>query len=212
MSQELWSSIKVFVKCVAQDVATIREMIAAEMQRFFKGAGVPEQGWEHRFAKRFALTYAAAKLAIKYGIVPWDDKMVAHAIKACYLAARAAVPDADKLQADGFARLRSQLSGAAIILDLVRSGHKVQWTAEQAQAAEALRHPGPGGAYFLIRPETFVSWFASSLQANLVLDVLDRLGHLMKATPKVRTLQVAVSGINGRPRYHAVRDIVLAST
>jgi hypothetical protein len=202
----------VFVKCVAQDVATIREMIAAEMQRFFKGAGVPEQGWEHRFAKRFALTYAAAKLAIKYGIVPWDDKMVAHAIKACYLAARAAVPDADKLQADGFARLRSQLSGAAIILDLVRSGHKVQWTAEQAQAAEALRHPGPGGAYFLIRPETFVSWFASSLQANLVLDELDRLGHLMKATPKVRTLQVAVSGINGRPRYHAVRDIVLAST
>ncbi len=155
-------ALRRFVKYVAWDVATIRARIAAEMQRFFKGAGVPEHGWEHRFAKRFALAYAAAKLAIEYGVVPWNDKMVAHAIKACYLAARAAVPDADKLRADGFARLRSQLSGAAIILDLVRSGHKVQWTAEQAQAAEALRHPGPGGAYFLVRPKTFVSWFEST--------------------------------------------------
>jgi hypothetical protein len=205
-------ALREFVKCVAQDVADIRETIAAEMQRIFKGAGAPEQGWEHRFAKRFALAYAAAKLAIKYGIVPWDNKMVAHAIKACYLAARAAVPDTDKLRADGFVRLRSQLSGTATILDLVRSGHKVQWTAEQAQAAEAFRYPGPGAAHFLIRPETFVSWFASSLQANLVLDELDRLSYLIKATPKVRTLQVAVSGINGRPRYYAVQDVVLAST
>lgn len=203
--------LREFVKCVAQDAEAIRAEIAAEMQRFFKGAGVPEQGWEHRFAKRFALAYAAAKLAIKYEIVPWDGKMVAHAIKACYLAARAAVPDADKLRADGFARLRAQLSGAAIILDLVRSGHNVRWTSEQAQAAEVFRRSDPRGLHYLVEPDRFDSWFESPKQINLVLGEIDRLCFLIK-DPNRRTLQAQIHGIPRKRGYYAIREGILTGT
>jgi hypothetical protein len=88
----------------------------------------------------------------------------------------------------------------------------VQWTQEQAQAAEAFRHSdSAGGAYFLVIPETFVGWFESSLQANLVLDRLDRFEHLIKTNPKVRTGQAAVSGIKGRLRYYAVQEKALTA-
>jgi putative DNA primase/helicase len=198
-----------FVNCVAEDVETIKTAIAEEMQKFFDGVRIPKERWEHRFAKRFALAYAAAILAIKYDVVPWDSKMVARAMKSCYLAARAEIPDADKLRSAGFARLRAQLSGGARIVDLVRSGNKVQWSAEQIQGAAAFRRSGRVGMQYFVQPKTFDSWFDSPLQANLVLAELDQLGHLLKARPNLRTLQVAINGITGRRRYYAIREAAL---
>jgi hypothetical protein len=104
------------------------------------------------------------------------------------------------------------LSGDAYILDLVRSGHKVQWSREDVQAADAFRRSGPGGAHYLIPSETFVGWFKSPMQANLVLNELDRLGFLIKLQTNIKTIQVAINGINGRRRYYAVREAVLSSS
>jgi putative DNA primase/helicase len=201
-------ALREFVKCVAQDMATIRADIAAEMERFFKGAGVPEQGWEHRFAKRFALAYAAAKLAIKYEIVPWDAKMVARAIKTCYLASRATVPDADEVRSAGLMRLRERLSGGATIVELVRSGHKVQWSTEQISEAETFRRSDPEGTHYLVLPKTFIGWFNSPRQADLVITELDRLELLIK-DPDMRTHQALIKGVRGRRRYYAIREAVL---
>lgn len=199
-----------FVKRVAEDAETIRLDIATLMQKFIEGARVPKDRWEYRFAKRFALAYAAAILAIKYDVVPWDAKMVARAIKSCYLAARSMVPDAGKLCSTGFVRLKEKLSGVANIVDLIRSGNKVQWRPEQIRGAEVLRRSGPAGVHYLVQPETFLSWFDSPLQANLVLAELDQKGSLLKARPDLRTIQVAISGIAGRRRYYAIREAALS--
>jgi putative DNA primase/helicase len=196
------------VKRVGEDAETISAEIAAEMQRFLDGVRVPKEKWEHRFAKRFALAYAAAILAIKYDIVPWDAKMVARAIKTCYLAARATVPDADKLRTAGLMRLRERLSDGATIVELVRSGHKVQWSTEQISEAEIFRRSGPKGAHYLVLSDTFIGWFDSPLQVDLVINELDRLELLIK-DPNVRTLQVLIKGISGRRRYYAIRETVL---
>jgi hypothetical protein len=50
------------------------------------------------------------------------------------------------------------------------------------------------------------------MQANIVLDELDRLEYLIKLQPNIRTLQVAINGVNGRRRYYAVREAMLSST
>jgi hypothetical protein len=203
-------ALREFVRRVAENAETIEVQITTAMQEFFDGARVPKENWEYRFAKRFALAYAAAILAVKFDVVPWDSTTVARAIKSCYLAARSTIPDADRLRYAGFTRLRAQLSGAASIVDLVRSGNKVQWSAEQIRGAEVFRRSGPTGVHYLVQPKTFDIWFDSPLQANLVLAELDQHGHLIKAHPNLRTIQVAINGINGRRRYYAIREAVLS--
>jgi putative DNA primase/helicase len=210
--QNYGMALREFVKCVARDSATISSDIEALMQMFFTGARVPEKGWEHRFAKRFALAYAAAKLAIKYNIVPWDAKMVARAIKACYLAARAAVPDADQWRTDGLARLRAQLRREESILDLKRSGHKVYWTREQAQAAQVFRRSGPEGVHFLVKTATFQSWFNSPLEASIVLDELVRRGCLIKSGRNSRAIQVEIFGVEGKVSYYAILETAISTS
>jgi hypothetical protein len=138
--------------------------------------------------------------------------MVAHAIKACYLAARAAVPDADQWQTDGLARLRAQLRREEPILDLRRSGHKVYWTQEQAQAAQVFRRSGPEGVHFLVKPATFESWFNSPLQASIVLNELVRRGCLIKSGRNSRAIQVEIFGIEGKGSYYAILETVISTS
>jgi putative DNA primase/helicase len=201
-----------FIRQVSAQIETITSSIRTKMDQFAKASGVPEDGWERRFASRFALAFAAGVIAADFGIVPWKAGLIGTRIRACYLAARGRIPDAGKLRSDGFDRLRAKLRGEARILRLDRSGHKVNWSVAEAQAAEAFLNSGPPGVHYLIQPETFVSWFDSPLQANLVLDELDRLGYLIKPRPNLRTLQIAIHGIRGRRRYYAVRQTILTST
>src|SRR5205814_7539417 len=178
---------------------------------FMKAVQVPNDAWERRFARRFALAFAAGAIAADFGIVPWGRKTIGLAIKACYLAARAAVPDADKLREDGLTRLRTQLSGAANILDLVRRGHKVGWSREAAAAAEAFRVEGPNGRYFLVSKAILARWLVSPLQINLTIDELERRNYLIQTESDVKTEQHAIWGIPGRPRYYAIREAIITS-
>jgi putative DNA primase/helicase len=203
-------ALDALIQKLKENADNMPDSIRAEMQAFMKGAQVPGDGWERRFAQRFALAFAAGAIAAKFGIVPWSRAMVGQNIRACYQAACRRVPDADRLRVSGLALLRTKLSSGAYILDLVRVGHKVQWSPEDVETADAFRRSGPGGVHYLIRSESFVGWFESPMQANLVLDELDRLGLLIKQQPNVRTVQVAIHGVNGRRRYYAVQDEVLS--
>jgi putative DNA primase/helicase len=205
-------ALRSFLEKVKVHAAVMDKEVETQMDIFMKGARVPNHRWERRFARRFALAFAAGAIAGKFGIVPWDHESIGKAIRACYLAARAALPDAEQLRTEGLARLRSQLRREEIILDLNRSGHTVNWTPEEAQAAEAFRRSGPPGVHYLIQPEIYASWFDSPLQANLVVEELDRQGYLIEAQRNLRTLQVEISGINKRRRYYAIRETILSST
>ena len=105
-------------------------------------------------------------------------------------------------------RLRERLSDGTTIVELVRSGHKVQRSTEQVSEAETFRRSGPKGAHYLVLSDTFIGWFDSPLQVDLVLTELDRLELLIK-DPNVRTLQVSIKGVSGRRRYYAIREAVL---
>ena len=205
-------ALREFVSHVSRDSQTIGAEITAAMQKFLKGAKVQNNRWEYRFAKRFALAYAAACLAIKYDIVSWDPTIAGKAIMRCYVDARAAVPDAERIRSAGFVRLRAKLSGAANVVDLIRSGHNVSWSADEVKAADAFRRSSPDGVCYLVPPEKFFSWCETPLQANIVLAEADRLGLLMKKHPDIRTVQVAINGLPGRRRYYAIREAILTST
>ncbi|NYZ17307.1 DUF927 domain-containing protein [Azospirillum sp. RWY-5-1] len=184
--------------------------VEALVERFMTGARAPQDGWERRFARPFALSFAAGKLAIRWGIVPWKSTTVGRSMQACYIAARKLVPDAQELLEQGIQMLRSRLQRGEGVLDLLRQGTKTMWTAEQAKAAEIFACGTPtAGRHFLIKPAAFESWFPPA-QRDVVLAWLERSGHLIKDERRgVRTLQAQIKGIEGRGRYYALKATLL---
>lgn len=174
------------------------------------GAKVPQDGWERRFARPFALSDAAGNLAIRWGIVPGKSTTVGRSMQACYVAARKLVPDAQELLEQGIQMLRRRLQRGEGVLDLLREGTKTTWTAQQAKAAEVFLSSTPnGGPRFLIKPAAFESWLPPA-QRDVVLAWLARSGYLIKDEGRgVRTLQAQIKGIEGRGRYYAVKTTLL---
>jgi hypothetical protein len=121
-------AFEAFLREVRANRNVMNDAVQRRINTFMNAAQIPNDAWERRFAQRFALAFAAGAIAGEFGIVPWDKKTIGLAVKSCYLAARATVPDADQLRSDGFVLLRAHLRNKELILDLMRSGHKVYWT------------------------------------------------------------------------------------
>jgi hypothetical protein len=196
---------------VRANMQTMDHAVQRRMSLFMNGAQVPTDAWERRFAQRFAHAFAAAAIAAEFGIVPWSREEIGRAIRSCYVAARAALPDTQLLVSEGLAALRTQLTRKEKILDLKRAGHKVSWTQEQVEAAEMFRRLGPKGPHFLVAEPTFLSWFRSPLQAELVLDELDRGSFLMKTSRNLRKRQTPIAGLDGKSYYYAILDTLLST-
>lgn len=199
-----------FLNKLGENHDSVPGEVEALVERFMTGAKVPQDGWERRFARPFALSFAAGKLAIRWGIVPWKSTTVGRSMQACYIAARKLVPDAQELLEQGIQMLRSRLQRGEGVLDLLRQGTKTMWTAEQAKAAEIFACGTPtAGRHFLIKPAAFESWFPPA-QRDVVLAWLERSGHLIKDERRgVRTLQAQIKGIEGRGRYYALKATLL---
>jgi len=196
---------------VRANMQAMDHAVQRRMKIFMKAAQVPTDAWERRFAQRFAHAFAAADIAAEFGIVPWSRQVIGWAIRSCYLAARAAVPDARQLASQGLAVLRSQLAKKEEVLDLRRAGHKVSWTQEQVEAAQVFRRSDSKGAYFLVEEPTFLSWFGSPLQVELVLEELERGRFLVKTTRNLRKIQTPIAGIDGKRYYYAILETVLST-
>ena len=202
--------IQMFVTKVGKHAVTMPETVNRLIGKFMNGAQVPSGGWERRFARPFALSYAAAFLASEFGILPWSPPEIARAIKACYLAARARVPDAGIVRDEAMARLCERLGDTTAVLSLDRRGTKISWTPEQARTHDIFLTAAPSrGRYFLVKPSAFSKWF-NSVESALVLDWLDQTGQLIvDKDRRLRTIQASVRGIEGRSRYYAIKRTVL---
>ncbi|HYD32282.1 MAG TPA: DUF927 domain-containing protein [Azospirillaceae bacterium] len=202
-------ALPVFVREVSARTDTIAGDIATRVEKFMTGVGVPSDGWERRFARLFALSYAAACLAAEWGILPWTSREAGRAIRRCYLAARGQIPDVENLRDDGIVRFREFLRGETV-LRRRRNGSDIAWAPEAVDAAEAFRRKTRDrGAHFLIKPDAFQRRF-SPLTRDLLLKWLKAEGHLIMETGRpLPTIQARVPGVEGRLRYYAVRAAVL---
>jgi hypothetical protein len=75
---------RTFVAKFTADPALWVAVARRRMDEFRREARVPDEGWEQRFAMRFALAYAAAGLAIRFKVLPWRERQVLDAIVECY--------------------------------------------------------------------------------------------------------------------------------
>lgn len=201
-------ALREFVSEAATRIDGIADEVATLVDRFMKGARVPSNGWEQRFARPFALSYAAACLAADWDILPWSSREIGLAVKACYLAARGQVPDLNTLRDDAVIRLREFLCGKTVLRR--RNASDTEWTPEEAEAAEAFhRKTSERGVHFLIKPMVFDRLF-NRLARDLLLKWLEDEGHLIiEPGRNLHTIQAQVPGVDGRPRYYAVKASVL---
>jgi hypothetical protein len=66
------------------------------MRRFVERMGAGDQGWEVRFAQKFAIVYAAMRVAVELRILPWPKSFPFKVAAKCYRKARDAAKTADE--------------------------------------------------------------------------------------------------------------------
>lgn len=204
-------ALEAYVSRLGENLKGLQGQIESRMSRFMAGAKVPNDAWERRFAQRFALAFAAGSIAANFGIVPWKVEAIGVAVRFCYWTARQAIPDVDKLREQGMQTLRQKLGDKTLLLELKRSGHNVSWTPDQAKEAQVFRRSGAAGTEFIVAPAIFDHWFDSGLKSEIVLRKLEAEGILVKSNRGTREVQIAISGLPGRPYYYCISDRIFSA-
>jgi putative DNA primase/helicase len=197
------TALREFLSKLAKNYDKVPDQVRERIAIFMKKAGIPDNGWEQRFAKRFALAYAAASMAISVNILPWTKEQAFEAINTCYKAARMRVPDTANILTGGLARLKERLAEAGRLP--VYRQESPPLPSEMAAADGFRRHLAPHGKVYLLKSEPFSNWFDSSLQFDVVVHHLEDLGILIKGRDDCRTLQHQLKGIDSRARYYTLK-------
>lgn len=192
-----------FIEAIVDDLDVTKHRVKELMSAFFaeqnmEGVG----GWEGRFAKRFALIYAALVMAAEFKIVPWKRKAIMRAVTACYLDALAATNKADQSIEKSLKRLRKKL----------RSTSRVLGTEEFATEPARKKKPfaylvkRKEGTFFAINATQFKNFMGGPFNARVVLRTLKRKGNLVTQAKSDKFVKhVEIKGL-GRKTYYCIRE------
>ena len=96
-------ALEPWIKYLLSDVTS--EDVNRLIRRFIEKVSPDGTGFDERFAAKFGLVYAAGKLAIRAGILPWPKGFPLEVVEHCYRQARSVIVDFGKME-----------SGAAVVL------------------------------------------------------------------------------------------------
>jgi uncharacterized protein (DUF927 family) len=169
-----------------------------------EAATASEHNAHYRVRSNFALMYAAAALAIDYGVLPWGKRSTFRAIEKCMRLALATL-ETGKTKAASTTpiidlqplgkTLKEQLSRAQILR--VKRRQKV--TKKQVRA----RQKADGfkiESEIYIKPDRFKHWIPSQPERNALKE------HKVIITDRkdTATIEKKIGGIQGKPRYYVV--------
>jgi hypothetical protein len=85
--------------------------------RFIKKVGARGQGWELRFALKFGVIYAAMKMGVDAGLLPWPKSLPLKVATKCYRKARDAAKTTGERASEAPMKLRRLLSQPGRVVD-----------------------------------------------------------------------------------------------
>ena len=91
------------------------------VDKFIKRVGASGQGWEFRFALKFGVVYAAMKMGIDAGILPWPKSLPLKVATKCYRKARNAAKTTRERASEAPMKLQRLLSRPGRVLDISRN-------------------------------------------------------------------------------------------
>ncbi len=132
-------------------------------------------GYTKRYTKRFAITQLALELALKWKLVPWDQKTINTAIKQMYLKSVECIETDEQLLERGIRILKNKLKkDAQDLLYLENIPKNKEYIKEQIQCQKYFLSEKKEKQW-IIPTETFKSWFISKRIYSLVMEYLGDL-------------------------------------
>ena len=128
-------------------------------------------------AEKFGLIYAAGRLGIRCGLLPWDRAELLTALTKCYIGARDLLPDDGVAIRHGITALRTKLH------ELPRISKKAA-AATKFENIDGYRERRKKVNRYLIRRDAFNAIFASGTERALVIEWLIQKHRITLVTPK----------------------------
>ncbi|WP_374631140.1 DUF927 domain-containing protein [Ferrovibrio sp.] len=170
---------------------------------FYRHVEVQPGGPTGRLAHRFALAYAAARLARFYGVVPWSKERILQAISLCYSGALNTIPDRAALLSKTIESVRKKLQKSRHVLDM-REGRR--YDEEEMDAAGAyLRGDSDEGDFYAVKPEALAGWLESGVTLHALGQELLARNALLVQARNLPTKQVKIKGVDKKASYYCVR-------
>jgi hypothetical protein len=94
--------------------------IAQLVQNFIDRVGAANDGWENRFARKFGLVYAALKLGVRSGLLPWPADLPMKVVKKCYRKARRAAQTDRELKREAPQKLMRLITEPGRMINVMR--------------------------------------------------------------------------------------------
>jgi len=192
------------VNDLADGEAELKGHIERRMSRFFNIAGVDmNDGYEVRFATRFALAYAAGLLAIDYGVVPWKQALVRRCTCRVYhRALRRRTRQTDSIRTVAAQIVRKVLE--SLVVDIRGTSPAVDPKKAERARVLLVTH-SDGSSLHAVRPDFFKSQLAANVSARDIARELERSGLLIPRSKTCRTRQIRIPGLKKRPNYYCLR-------
>ncbi len=195
--------LRAFLKIIVQQPNRTRATVRELMAEFLETALIGNDGWESRFAKKFAVAYAAGVLAVRAKIFPWSEKHVERSVLDCYRRARAAIPDMDTLIERAMKVFNQSLADEERVLDLRKMKQKQREQLKPPAGLGFLRFRREFGQHLAILPNDFEKWFERAQDVQLALQQLDKFGRL-KRDGSVPTRQIKMPWGGSKLRYYVI--------
>lgn len=122
----------------------------------------------------FGVLFAAGNIAIRLGVLPLNSRETGADVKRACLCTLAALPDPEAELRTDIAHLAQRLSGGGVVDADALSRKDVRLVCR----ADGFRRPRHLGQHYVVRAETFTSWFGSPPRTRRVLECLDDQGFL----------------------------------
>ena len=167
-----------YIKALIADRGGLKEYIEARIAFFVRHACDEYDGDVARdVAEKFGLIYAAGRLGIQCGLLPWDKPELLDALTKCYISARDLLPDDGVAIRQGIRALRAKLRG------LPRTSKKAA-TKPDYDRIDGYRQRRRRANRYVIKCDAFSSIFASGTQRTLVIEWLIQKQRITLATPQ----------------------------
>ena len=175
--------------------------VRAHKDWFEKNVSVASSNAALRIRSNFALIWAAAALAIEYGVLPWKKPPTLSAVKKCLGKALAEI-GADKtpsLAVDPAASVLMALNENLRKADLPEVVLRKQITPKQRRRRVEADGFRIGGEIYL-KPNSLRKWLPSLRDRK----VLKTAGVFRTSREDAATIEQVIAGISGKPRYYVI--------
>lgn len=193
-------AIEGFISSFLADEGKYTKLVDRWKSAFLEVVLPSADAWERTVASRFALAYAAGRLASKFEILPFAKAAILAAVRDTYLAARETTPVSRP-------EFGTELSK---IFTALCNSEKFMWVDDASRHTEKelsevecfLRGTRDGRLIYAVRPAALREWISPGVNVGDFGRYLQDLDLLVTDTRNVATKQLPIPGFASKDRFY----------